>query len=69
MKTIIILFSFVLFLFVFIPVVSLTVNLTSLFSREFLRKTEIARNFKQKGVSDDVIAECTGLPVAVITEL
>lgn len=30
---------------------------------------EIARNFKQKGVSDDVIAECTGLPVAVITEL
>ena len=68
MKTVIILFSFVIFLFVFIPVVSLTVNLTS-FIWEFLRKTEIARNFKQKGVSDDVIAECTGLPVAVITEL
>lgn len=30
---------------------------------------EIARNFKRKGISDAVIAECTGLSVAVISGL
>ncbi|MCS2306687.1 hypothetical protein ACMSE5_04745 [Bacteroides thetaiotaomicron] len=37
--------------------------------KEHNQTIEIARNFKQKGIADDVIAECTGLSVDVVKGL
>lgn len=37
--------------------------------KEQSRIIEIARKFKQKGISDDIIAECTDLPVDVVKQL
>lgn len=37
--------------------------------KEHNQTIEIARNFKQKGISDDMIVECTGLSVEVVKGL